>query len=84
MKKSLFTFSTPVEFANFGCNTIAYLRPVQMSDVSDDSVDEDLFPAGTPLWGLFAADGHPLAIGDDKGDLMLDAEERELVTVHRH
>ena len=40
-------------------------------------------PKGLELWGLFAADGAPIAVSDEEGVLLHDAQEMDLVTVLR-
>lgn len=83
--KSMVKFGSKVEFANFGKSTIAYVRRINSDDLHGafGEMDDDL-PADVDMWGLFSADGQPLAVADEKYLLMDNAEERELVTVNRH
>ena len=82
--KPILKFNTQVEFANFGRNTMAYLRRVKSDDLLRDYPETDDLVSGEILWALYGADGEPLAVADDKSDLFSNAEERDLVTVNLH
>ena len=86
MKKSknTLTFNTKAEFARFGTNVLAYVRKIDAVDFSRRYPEVGDLPDDDDLWALFAADGSPIAIADEKGLLVDDATERELVTVARH
>ncbi len=77
-------FQSSVEFESFGNSVLAYLRPVQSDDMNTIFPDGPELPSGLDLWGLFAADGQPIAVADDKSDLISDAENRNLLTVGIH
>ena len=86
-QKAMFRFDTQVEFAQFGRDTIAYVRRVNSGDFKsrygDDLEDDDLPEDDIDLWGLFAANGEPIALSDDKQMLFENALEHDLVTVSR-
>ncbi len=82
--KPVLTFNTQIEFANFGRNTMAYLRRVKSDDLIRDYPETDDLVSGEMLWALYGADGEPIAVADDKSDLFTNAEERDLVTVNLH
>ena len=77
-------FGSAVEFEQLGTSAIAYVRKVDAEDFNRRFPQVDDLPTGAPLWGLFAADGRPLAIADEEAALMADAMERDLVPVARH
>ncbi len=82
--KPVLKFNTQIEFANFGRNTMAYLRRVKSDDLLRDYPETDDLVSGELLWALYGADGEPLAVADDKSELFSNAEERDLVTVNLH
>ncbi|MEM8749149.1 MAG: DUF1150 family protein [Pseudomonadota bacterium] len=81
--KTIRLFGSSVEFESFGNSSIAYIRPVTsrfMNENYPDATEDDL-PDGLDLWGLFAADGKPLAVADDEHFLISDAQDRDLLAV---
>lgn len=79
--KTVFGIGSRVEFASFGRNTLAYIKPVDRdSDLTSIAFDEGL-PMEGPLWGLFSADGEPIALSETRSSLFQDAEELELTAV---
>lgn len=78
------TAITPVELAQMGTETVAYLKKVDGSDA------QEMFPqlADTQLagdfWVLFAADGSPLMLADDRQAVFADAWEHNLTPVSVH
>ncbi len=84
VKKNKVLVGTPVEFASFGKSALAYVRRVQSDDMNERFPNAPALPEGLDLWGLFGADGEPLAVSDERSSLFSDAERRDLLTVHRH
>lgn len=92
MKPSLIKlFGSSVEFETFGKSSLAYVRRVSKSDLdgylaaSDDWEDAS---QGSPsdaeensIWGLFGADGEPIAFSHEEEFLSQNAAERDLLTV---
>ncbi|MEE9314659.1 MAG: DUF1150 family protein [Rhizobiaceae bacterium] len=74
-------FQSPVEFETFGINSLAYVRPVMSDDINAQFPQGPELPEGLDLWALFGADGQPIAVADEKSDLLLNAEELDLLTV---
>lgn len=92
MKPSLVKlFGSSVEFETFGKSSLAYVRRVSRSDMdtylaaSDDWVDASQGSAPeneeTSIWGLFGADGEPIAFSHEEDFLAQNAEERDLLAV---
>ncbi len=77
-------FGSATEFAIFGKRTFAYMRPVQSDDMNATFPDEVALPSGLALWGLFDADGEPIAVADEQAALIENAEEMDLMTLARH
>jgi len=76
-------FGSTTEFATFGNSALAYVRKVRTDDINSRFPKEDSLPEGLEMWGLFAADGNPIALSDERGELMLEADEMDLLTVQR-
>lgn len=74
-------FGSAVEFEVFGKNALAYVRPVESEDMRQRFPLVDNVPDDIDLWGLFSADGRPLALADDPAALLEDAQDRNLLTV---
>lgn len=74
-------FGSPVEFEAFGKNAIAYVRPVESGDMRKRFPEVNNIPDDFEMWGLFGADGQPIALADDPQALFDDAQERNLLTV---
>ncbi len=74
-------FKSPVEFETFGINTLAYVRHVRSEDMNAQFPESPELPEGLNLWALFGADGQPIAVADEKAELMSNAEEMDLLTV---
>ena len=83
-KKRIDIFSTPTEFAEFGKRAFAYMRPVRSEDMNATFPQAEQLPADLDLWGLFAADGEPLALADEPALLMENAGELDLMPLTRH
>lgn len=80
-KQTLDLFGSQMDFATFGKNSIAYVRPVKSDDMNARFPDKEELPEGLALWGLFHADGTPLAVADERAALFSNAEELELLAV---
>lgn len=79
--KTGFGIGSRIEFESFGRNTLAYIKPVARdSDLTNIAFSEGL-PTDVPLWGLFSADGEPIALSEKRSSLFQDAEELELTAV---
>lgn len=73
-----------VEFEKLGTNALAYVRLVESDDINSRFALSEELPSGLKLWGLFAADGQPISLSDERSELLDDAEDRDLITVGLH
>lgn len=74
-------FNSAVEFETFGKNSLAYVRPVLSDEMNERFPGGPELPEGIDLWALFGADGLPIAVADEKSELLSNAEEMDLLTV---
>lgn len=84
-------FGSKVEFETFGKSSLAYVRRVSQSDMDvyladsqewgDSPENLNSMTADSGLWGLFGADGEPLAFSHEEAFLTQNAEELDLLTV---
>lgn len=79
-----FSFGSDIEFATFGRNAIAYVRRIDAKEFGERFPQAGPLPDDQDLWGLFAADGVPLAVAGEQSVLMDDAASRDLTPVARH
>ena len=84
MSRPVIKFNSRIEFANFGKNSIAYVRRVNTDELSEPFHETGELNEGEDIWALYSADGEPLAVADEQSLLFDNAEERELVAVQRH
>ena len=77
-------FATPVEFAQFDKRAFAYVKPVRSDDMRATFPEAANLPVGVDLWGLFAADGEPIALADEPGALVQNAGDLQLMTLALH
>lgn len=73
-----------VEFAEFGKNALAYVRRVKSEELNAAFPQIEELPVGLDLWGLFGADGEPIAVSDAEKMVRADAFNRELLPLSRH
>ena len=83
-KNPLKMVGSTIEFSGFGKNTLAYMRKLEPGEMITDMAGGETFDQGVPMWGLFGADGEPLAVSDDRAWIIDNAHERELLPVSRH
>ena len=75
--------ASPGDFAAFGAGAIGYVRRIRSDDLNAAfPLGADL-PVGLDLWGLFSAEGQPLAVSDDETAVLADAQNRSLVALYR-
>lgn len=75
---------TDSELASLGEGHVAYLRRMSSDDIRAKFPSAQSIRPGLSLWALFAADGTPLAVSDDRGSILASASENELTTVSLH
>ncbi|MBC8130418.1 MAG: DUF1150 domain-containing protein [Rhizobiaceae bacterium] len=75
---------TEIDLAAIGEGHVAYLRRMSSDDIRAKFPSAQSIRPGLNLWALFAADGTPLAVSDDRGSILASATENSLTTVSTH
>ncbi len=75
---------TANEFAHLGEGIVAYLREIDASDLAGKFPGMPEIAPGTRLWALFAADGSPILLSDERDRALAGAMEHELTPVSLH
>lgn len=78
---------TDIELRTLGEGQVGYMRRVSADDLKRSFPGLPPMPAmpeGLRLWGLFAADGSPLVLSDERDNVVQAAETHDLVTVSVH
>ena len=70
-----------LEFARLGAGQVAYMRKVKTEDLAQNFPALPPMTPGVELWALFAANGDPLALSDQRDTILVGAQEQELRTV---
>ena len=78
------TTVTETDLAAIGEGNLAYLRQMSSDEMRARFPSARSIEPGLDLWALFAADGTPLAVSDDRGSILASASENELQTVSTH
>ena len=79
-----FTRMPDLEFANLGNGMLAYIRPISPEIARQFAGPAFAVPSGIQLYGLFSADGTPLAISDNQNSALASAFEHELNPMRVH
>ncbi|MDQ0456876.1 DUF1150 family protein [Rhizobium paknamense] len=75
---------TQSEFAHLGSGELAYIRKMRVDEVSRCFPDAPDIDPRADLWALFAADGTPILLTDNRSSTFFKAAEDELRTVSLH
>ena len=67
--------------AQLGANQIAYIRKISASDFMAAFPEIRDVQPGENYWGLFAADGQPIALSHDKLEITAEAFHNDLVPI---
>ncbi len=78
------TTLTETELAHLGEGIIAYLREIDASELAAKFPGAPEIAPGTRLWALFAADGSPILLSDERERALAGAIEHELTPVSIH
>ncbi|MEK1855923.1 MAG: DUF1150 family protein [Phyllobacterium sp.] len=70
-----------VEFARLGAGQVAYMRKVKTDDLAQSFPALPPMTPGVELWALFAANGDPIVLSDERDNVLVGAQEHELRTV---
>lgn len=75
---------TKEELAHIGEGAIGYVRKIRSEDMASRFPGIDGLVPGLELWALFAANGAPILVADQRDAALQGAAENELVPVSIH
>ena len=75
---------TDIEFRHLGEGKVSYVRTVTAGDLRARFPGMPAIADETRLWGLFAADGEPIVVSDERDNVVAAAENHDLLTVSVH
>lgn len=72
------------ELAQLGNGQIAYIKQLSADEIICFFPSISYLDPGVCVWGLFGANGDPVAVSDRKEDLFHSAREQSLKTIPLH
>lgn len=75
---------TPAQLAEIGEGAVAYLREMRSDDLNGKFPGLPEIEPGMRLWALFAANGQPILLTDERAQAVASAMENDLTTVALH
>ncbi|KPF47319.1 DUF1150 family protein [Rhizobium sp. G187] len=75
---------TQSELAHLGAGEVGYIRKMKFDDVSRCFPEAPEIDPELDLWALFAADGTPILLTDNRSSTFFKAAEDDLKTVSLH
>ena len=75
---------TPAELAHIGEGVVAYLREIGSDELKGKFPGLPEIAPGTRLWALFAANGQPILLSDERDRALAGAFENDLTPVAIH
>ena len=75
---------TPSELAHLGQGTVAYVREIESEELKGKFPGLPDIAPGTRLWALFAANGQPILLSDERERAIAGAYANDLITVAIH
>lgn len=75
---------TPAQLAHLGEGTVAYLREMGSDELMGKFPGLPQIEPGTKLWALFAANGQPILLSDERDRALAGAIENDLTPVAIH
>jgi hypothetical protein len=75
---------TPAELAHIGEGVVAYLREIGSDELKGKFPGLPEIAPGTRLWALFAANGQPILLSDERARALAGAFENDLTPVAIH
>jgi len=72
------------ELAHIGEGSLAYLREIESDDLMGKFPGLPQIQSGTRLWALFAANGQPILLSDERDRAIAGAVANDLVPVSTH
>jgi hypothetical protein len=77
------TISTK-DLASIGSGHIAYMRPITGEEITRAFPNTVQIAPEARVWALFAADGTPLVLADNRGEAIAGAFDNNLIPVAVH
>jgi len=78
------TVVTQADLAHLGEGTVAYLREMGSDELKGKFPGLPEIESGLKLWALFAADGRPILLSDERERALAGALANDLVPVALH
>lgn len=75
---------TPAELADIGEGVVAYLKEMDGEELRGKFPDIPQMAPGTRLWALFAANGRPILLTDQRDSAIAGAMQHDLLPVSLH
>ncbi len=75
---------TQAQLAEIGEGAVAYLREMQSDDLRGKFPGLPEIESGMLIWALFAANGQPILLTDERAQAIASAMENDLTTVAIH
>jgi hypothetical protein len=75
---------TKSELAHLGAGEVGYIRKMKSDEVSRCFPEAPEIDPALDLWALFAADGTPILLTDNRSSTFFKAAEDDLKTVSLH
>ena len=75
---------TEAELAHIGEGSVAYLREMASDELMGKFPGMPEIQSGTMLWALFAANGQPILLSDERDRVIAGAVANDLVPVSIH
>jgi hypothetical protein len=75
---------TQSELAHLGEGTVAYLRKIDSDELKGKFPSLQEIASGMEIWALFAANGQPILLSDERDTAIAGALENHLTTVAIH
>ncbi|MBX3597589.1 MAG: DUF1150 family protein [Rhizobiaceae bacterium] len=72
------------QLAHIGEGIVAYMREMQSEELNGKFPMLPKIQPGTRLWALFAANGQPILLADNRAHLLASALENDLTPVAIH
>ncbi|MGY6707924.1 MAG: BQ00720 family protein [Rhizobiaceae bacterium] len=73
-----------MELAHLGEGVVAYLREMDSDELRGKFPGMPEIAAGTRLWAVFAADGRPILLTDERSTAIAGALQQDLTPVSIH
>lgn len=75
---------TASQFAHLGEGIVAYMRQIDSDDLKNKFPGLPEIESGLRLWALFAANGQPIMLTDERSSAVASAMQHDLTPVSIH